>query len=302
MVTLTLSSKATGVGTLPMLVGGESVTFPLGDGEVFQLLSGNSSDDLSGTEISTSQPVAVFSGNMTTTYTKTADNVHSPDMAHEQMPPVYAWSNKYVGAALPPQAGACDTLLGSQPGMPPLSIWRFIVWGKPSRIEIVDPSGKMLHTEPAFPPGEVLELILPGDFVVTSKEPLLMTQGIDCEPSLSLAISVDRAERTGRPLDDLTFAVLPLFDQVAAVVRRGKDVVTLDGDVIPDSMFTPAGGGYEVARVPMPECVASQQVCTHRLHGLVGMTMRGMDISASYALTVPVWGSCIDSSDPLCNG
>ena len=100
-----------------------------------------------------------------------------------------------------------------------------------------------------------------------------MTQGIDCEPSLSLAISADKS------LDDLTFAVLPFFDQVAAVARKGKNVVTLDGVVIPDSMFTPAGGGFEVARVPLPDCAPSLQVCTHRLHGLHGMTMRGMDIA-----------------------
>jgi hypothetical protein len=268
--------------------------FPLGDGEVFQVLSANPGDDLSGTEITTSQPVAVFSGNMTTTYRRTANNLHSPDMAHEQMPPVYAWSYKYVAAALPPQEGACDTLLGSQPGMPRLSLWRLMVWGGPSRIEIVGPSGP-IHTEDAFPPGEVLELTLPGDFVVTSKLPLLMTQGIDCEPSLSLAIPADRS------LGDLTFAVLPSFDQVAAVARKGKDVVTLDNVAIPDSMFTPAGGGFEVARVPLPDCAPSQQVCTHRLKGLVGMTMRGMDIAASYALTAPVWGGCIDA-DPICHG
>src|SRR5206468_409899 len=115
------------------------------------------------------------------TYGKTAANLHSPDMAHEQMPPVYAWSYKYVAAALPPQEGACDTLLGTQPGMPPLSLWRMIAWGGPSHIEIVGPSGP-IHTEDAWPPRKVLALTLPGDFVVTSKQPLLMTQGIDCEP------------------------------------------------------------------------------------------------------------------------
>jgi hypothetical protein len=297
MVTLTLSSTSSGVvmGTLPGLVAGQTYpTFTLGDGEVFQVLSGNPGDDLSGTEISTSQPVAVFSGNMTTTYQRTTDNLHSPDMAHEQMPPVYAWSYKYVAAALPPQEGACDTLLG-QPGMPRMSIWRLMVWGKPSQIDIVGPSGP-IHTEKAFPPGEVLELTLPGDFVVTSKEPLLMTQGIDCEPSLSLAISADRA------LEDLTFAVLPSFDQVAAIARKANDVVLLDGVVIPSAMFTPAGGGFEVARVPLPDCPPSEQVCTHRVQGLLGMTMRGMDIAASYALTAPTWKGCIDSSDPFCNG
>ena len=42
-------------------------------------------------------------------------------MAHEQMPPVFAWSYKYVAAALPPQQGACDTLLGANGRMPRLA-------------------------------------------------------------------------------------------------------------------------------------------------------------------------------------
>ena len=292
MVTLKLSQHSTGVGTLPMLVGGEVAMFLLGDGEVFQLLSGNPSDDLSGTEISTTQPVAVFSGNMTTTYGKTADNLHSPDMAHEQMPPVFAWSNKYVAAALPPQSGACDTLLG-QPGA---SLWRLLVSStRASHINIVGPSGPIL-TDKVLDPGELLELTRVGDFVVTSTEPLLMTQGMDCEPSLSLAISADRF------LDDLTFAVLPSFDQVAAIARKGTDPVLLDGAAIDDSMFKPAGGDYQVARVPIEECLPSKQVCTHRLQGHFGMTLRGMDLVASYALTAPSWAGCIDSMDPFCGG
>ena len=59
MVTLKLSPTSSGVvfGTLPGLPAGEGyTTFPLGDGEVFQVLSGNPGDDLSGTEIITSQP------------------------------------------------------------------------------------------------------------------------------------------------------------------------------------------------------------------------------------------------------
>ena len=96
--------------------------------------------------------------------------------------------------------------------------------------------------------------------------------------------------------------MLPSFDQVAAIARKANDVVLLDGVVIPSAMFTPAGGGFEVARVRLPDCPPSEQVCTHRVQGLLGMTMRGMDVSASYALTAPTWKGCIDSSDPFCNG
>ena len=86
----------------------------LGEGEVFQVWSGGDDQDLSGTEISASQPVAVFSGNITTTYGRTGIDVQSPDMVHEQMPPTAHWSLKYVAAALPPQAKTCDTLLGQR--------------------------------------------------------------------------------------------------------------------------------------------------------------------------------------------
>ncbi len=42
----------------------------------------------------------------------------SPDMAHEQMPPVTAWSRTYVAAALLPQKSVCDTLLGAVDARP----------------------------------------------------------------------------------------------------------------------------------------------------------------------------------------
>lgn len=287
MVTVKVSDSAKAVVAGDPWQGG---VFELNDGEVYQLWTGNPGDDLSGTEITTSLPVAVFSGNITTTYARTKDNLHSPDMTHEQMPPVYAWSNRYVAAALPPQAGTCDTLLG--PGM---SLWRLMVWSKKTaRIDISNARGAI--GDPAFlDSGQVMELTLGGDFVVNSTEPLLMTQGIDCEPSLSLAVSADKF------IDDLTFAVLPSFDQEAAIVRQNGAVVTFDGDQIDQVNFKPVGGGYEVAHWPIPTCPAPAQVCTHRLHGRFGVTMRGMDIVASYALTPPAWDDgCIDDSDPRC--
>jgi hypothetical protein len=145
--------------------------------------------------------------------------------------------------------------------------------------------------------GQVLEVYATSDFVVTSSEVLLMTQGIDCEPSLSLAVSADKL------LADVSFAVLPSFDQMVAIVRvhstlvlsdHAHDVpVLLDGEPIDDALFSPAGGGYEVARVLLPPCLG-EQVCTHRLVGSFGMTLRGMDVLASYALTAPAWEGCND--------
>jgi hypothetical protein len=84
-----------------------------------------------------------------------------------------------------------------------------------------------------------------------------------------------------------------------AVARKQGDEVTLDGTSLPGTMFSPAGNGYEVARLPLP-CLGSEQVCPHRLQGKFGMTMRGMDVLASYALTVPAWSGCHDSIDLTC--
>jgi len=101
--------------------------------------------------------------------------------------------------------------------------------------------------------------------------------------------------------DDLTFAVLPWFDQIAAVARKQGDPVMLDDSPIPDAQFTSAGDGYEVARVSLLNCPSSQGACVHRLQGgPFGVTVRGMDVLASYALTMPAWSSCRDPTDISC--
>ncbi len=279
--------------------GGAQAEFMIGDGDVFQAWTDGDGVDLSGSEIVTTHPVAVFSGNIATTYGKTAPGIHSADMAHEQMPPVYAWSLKYVAAALPPQAGVCDPLIGP----PGTSVWRLLAANDLTDVEFTGPDGvPPVHENLRMSAGQVLEVYATGDFVVTASQALLMTQGIDCEPSLSLAISADQL------LQDVSFAVLPSFDQMVAIARERSEPVPfeleqnepvlLDGEPVDDALFAPAGGGYEVARVLLPTCLES--VCTHRLVGRFGMTLRGMDVLASYALTAPAWMGCHDEYDSSC--
>ncbi len=286
-VTLRVSAHASAVvlgSHVGVLAGGEYSLSMLGEGEVFQVWSGGDDQDLSGTEISASQPVAVFSGNITTTYGRTGIDVQSPDMVHEQMPPTAHWSLKYVAAALPPQAKTCDTLLG-QPGT---SLWRILSAHDDTVVKFISPDpSQPVHANTPLKAGEVIELTADVDFVVEANWPVLMTQGIDCEPSLSLAISADKL------LEDVTFSVLPGFDQMVAIARTNRTPVSLDYEAVKDGLFEPAGGDYEVARVPLKPCLPSELVCTHRLQGLFGMTLRGMDVLASYALTAPSWKGCV---------
>jgi hypothetical protein len=139
--------------------------------------------------------------------------------------------------------------------------------------------------------GQVAELILPGvSFTVRADGPVMVMQGMDCEPSLSLAVPVDRM------LTDLSFAVLPTFSQMLDVVRPRGVRVTLDGT--PITGFVPAGS-YEVAQIALPTCSSAVGVCPHRLVGTFGMTLRGMDVVCGYALTMPTWEGC-NPVDPMC--
>ena len=279
-----------------------STEFVLHDGDVLQVSSAGDGADLSGFEIWADMPVAVFSGNVSTAYgVVDASGINSPDMAHEQIPPIGSWSYKYVAAALPPQANTCDAVLG-KPGAP-ASVWRMIA-GAPG-VTTVDffappgvqglPTDKLMLSE-----GEVAELIVSGgDFVVKASDALLLAQGIDCEPTLALAVPADTW------LSDLSFAVLPNFDQLVAVARPKGAMVTLDGTPIDDARFQPAGTdsdgiSYEVARIQLAICNPRDVICTHRLTGQFGMTLRGMDVLSSYALTAPSWASCHDPAITTC--
>jgi hypothetical protein len=238
--------------------------------------------------------VAVFSGNVTTTYGTTADGINSPDMVHEQMPPMRLWSTTYVAASAPAQADTCDSVLGATGA----SLWRIVAAEADTRVDFTAPAGVLglpASTMQMDKPGDVRGMVVAGgSFIVNANKPVLLTQGIDCEPTLSLAISVDRF------LSDLRFATLPNFDQVAVVARKTGSDVALDGVLLAASLFKPAGKEYEVALVPLPSCPGAEGVCTHRLQGKFGVTLRGMDVLGSWALTVPTSGGCADPSDSSC--
>ena len=289
-VTVTPADGATAVSTGLTTLGGEIV---LDDGDVLHIRSDGDGADLSGSEIRADRPIAVFSGNVTTTYGATAAGINSPDMTIEQMPPIRAWSTTYVAAALPPQADTCDPLLGTAGA----SIWRIVAAEDGTRVDFTGPSGVvgLPASTIMLDAGAVWPMVVSGgSFTVKANKPVLATQGIDCEPTLSLGVSADAL------LEDLLFATLANFEHVAAVVRPEGDEVTLDGSPLGDSLFRPAGNGFEVASVPLPRCPGAEGACTHRLQGKFGVSLRGMDVLASWALTFPAWATCADPSDGAC--
>ena len=95
-------------------------TIAMDEGDVFQVFSAATDGDLSGTAIDADAPVAVFTGNIYTTYGYDVIGFRGGDLAMEQLPPTSSWGIEYVGARLSPQSG-CDSWFGAESGY-----WRVI--------------------------------------------------------------------------------------------------------------------------------------------------------------------------------
>jgi hypothetical protein len=278
-------------GPIPDLPAGQAYTFQLDEGDVFQLESGAPGEDLTGgdlTVLAGGGPVAVFSGNISTSYGSMAFGINSADMAHEQMPPELAWSKAYVAAALTPQASVgCDSFFGA----PGASIWRVLSGHDGTQVTVVGPGIPSFSFE--LDAGMAQTIVETGSFVVTSSNyPILVTEGIDCEPSLSLAVAINETNL----FESLPLAVPPSFDLQLALVRPAGVEVDFDGTALDGALFQPVGKGYDVAIVGLPPCVPSggSGVCTHLLtsSGGFGAALRGMDVGSSFALTVPLLAGC----------
>jgi IgGFc binding protein len=259
------------------------------DGDVYQLTTANEGDDLSGSIIVTDKRVAVFSGNVATTYGLTSSGVNSADMAMEQMTPTAIWSRNYVAARLQAQTEACTPLF--EPGV--MSYWQILALEE-GDVTFITASGQPLPGLPAQPVhmlrGKRAEYWVssPEDFLIRATQPILVTQGMDCEPSLASAIPLDA------PSDLQLFTLAPNFDHMLAIVRKNLGDgarVALDGLDITDQ-FVLVAGGFEVARVEVPICYGGVDQCVHRLTGAYGMTLRGMNVGCSYSTTFPSWTMC----------
>jgi hypothetical protein len=260
----------------------------LDEGDYAQLYGTTDGANLSGTEIRADRPIAVFSGNVSTTYGVIATGISSPDLTHEQLLPARAWGRRFVGVVLPPQPGVCDPLL-SPAGSSKLTL---VADRDDTNVTIRYPAAPVVRKS-QLAEGAWVEDTTPTSFVLTASGPVEVMQGMDCEPTMSSAVPTERLHK------ELYFAVLPGFDTMIAIVRRAGRPTFLDGRVI-EAASQPVGDGFDVVLLPLEACPASASVCTHHLQGEFGLTMRGMDVTAAWSLTVPTWQSCGDPDEPNC--
>ena len=269
---------------------GES-EFMIGDGDVFQAWTdARRAPICRAARSSTTHPVAVFSGNIATTYGKTAAGIHSPDMAHEQCRRSTPGAQVRGGRAAAPGGDLRSAARAAR------RVDLAVAGGKPTdtRVDFTVRTAR----RPCTAPSRWRRRGARGDCDRRLRRDGVRRVADDARDRLR---AQPVAGRLGGPAArGPTFAVLPSFDQMVAVVRMHSDrrlelsrrAGLARREPIDETLFLPAGGGYEVAHVPLAAVPRERRVCTHRLQGHFGMSLRGMDVLASYALTAPAWGGC----------
>jgi hypothetical protein len=310
-ITVIATTSATHVHVAPtapavVRAGGEldpaltAFDVPMDEGDVLQIFSATPGGDLTGTAIDADAPVAVFSGNVYTTYGYAVTAFNGGDMVQEQLPPTSSWGNQYVGAHLSSQAG-CDPLFGAGAGM-----WRIVAADNDTTVELFAAPGGLIEGA-NLPANLKFKLQLgeartvfsrPGegqspasDLLVNASKPILLAQWLDCEPGLSWGID------TRLMRDPLVVRFPPGFDHEVVIVRKRDSEVRFQGKPLPDDAFKVRfDAGFQLARlssVDLERCSDELDGCVHTFSGSdFGITWRGMDVVCSYAVVVPPGDKC----------
>jgi hypothetical protein len=130
----------------------------------------------------------------------------------------------------------------------------------------------------------------PGDFSITADQPILVMQLSGGEATMTTAVPVEQY------LSSYLFEVTDYFCSNLTVARKRGSLVQLDGTNVSDSLFTAAGGDYEVARLPLNQAMcgpgSSGSVQAHLVKTVAGpegraapagIVVSGMDSNCSYS-------------------
>ena len=252
---------------------GALLEMTLNRGEVLQVESDNTHSpdgrsDLTGSLITGSHPIAVFSGNECALI---PDGVMACDHIEEQLFPVSAWGVHYFVVKFEPRKTEDD-------------LFRIIA----------DDEETLVETQPSidgFPVtlngGEFIEFVYDGDFEVTASQPVSVVQYMTgsqyCGPDL-LAVG-DPAMLVALPeeqfIDEYIFLTPEQYldDYINVIAPKEISSITIDDSEIDGSLWVDfPSGDYMRARVPV-------EPGTHHLQASqdVGVIVYGYDDDVSYA-------------------
>jgi hypothetical protein len=262
------------------LAGGTTRTKVMGAGQVWTVISTQDTGDsgnLSGTRVTSSAPVAVFSGNVATVEPINAQECCADHLEH-QLSPRSAWSSRYAVAPPPSVSGSGDD---------------------PALYRITGAfDGTKLFYCPARPEGAPTQLDANETRAFVTDEPFTVLAA-DRDHAFGMAqfvlsSGVVSNEGIGDPAMLIVPSALQFESRLAfvvpagyvethiTVVAQGDDTVTLDGDDLSSGMFTPLGvldgEPFRYAQVPVDE---GQHIIEAR--GRVGVSVFGYDEAVSFA-------------------
>jgi hypothetical protein len=284
------SSVVMGTG-VPMMNRGETRTFMLNEGDVLQLATLLAGDDLTGTLITSDKEVGVWAASECMTPTGTA----SCDHIEEQLLPVQAWGENYVAPRVAGRQAGCTNVDDCSP-----SKWRILAQVDGTVVALSAPTGVTLT--PAGPlnlnSGQFAEVVATAPATQTSSffiasnpnHPIFVMQLTGSEPAMVTSVPVEQY------LQQYLFGVPDFFCTELVVTRHMGSAVLLDNMAISDSLFTPVGGGYEVAHlaVPQTQCGVGSSMGQVQAHSIKTMPapdghtypaevdLYGVDINCSY--------------------
>jgi len=266
------------------------LSFALDDGDVFQWVTTATGSDLSGVRVTADAPVAVLSGVACAADgrpDRAASESRWCDKIEEALLPTATWGRSYVATPLPPRPEACD----GRPGWPFAHRYRVVAAEDDTELAFDTPEPSPRPGEPpAFDriprAGGFREYETPGPFFVRASKPVAIAELVPCEPSMVLLAPVER-------WDDQSIVAGPsLLPESIVIARKAGSHVVFDGLSLEPSLWSAAGGGFEVTTLAVADCGAGRfgrapsdlSGCVHRLAGESATALIGAnDFLGGYA-------------------
>jgi hypothetical protein len=273
-VTITSTTNVpAGQNGMPALTAGVPTDVLL---DRYDFLQVGSTSALTGSEVSSDKPVALFGGHSCANVPDT--NVGACDHVEEQIFPLETWGSNYVASRDP------------QRGVEPMR-WRIVASEDNTTVNF-DPAVS-IGAQIVLNAGEMVEFDEQQDFHISADDPILVAgylhgctaTGVGSnpgDPAMVLMIPVDQY------LQDYVFLVDSSYDaDFAKLVRpTGVDVTIECLGVVPDDRWTAIGNsGYDWATIDMNPGEAACLPGTNEASAPAGfgVTVSGHAYAASYA-------------------
>ena len=260
-VTVTRSAATAPGDGVPARAAGGTSTHSLGRGDVLQILGATPMDDLSGTLVEATGPVAVFSAHVCANFPGTAC-----DHLEEQSYPLTAWGRSYVATTF----GATEVV--------PFVVR--IVAGDDAATVSFDPVSVSMPI--ALAPYEHREIASMGQFAVTSDEPILVAEMVSGrglggeDPSMVYAIPTEQH----RP-HSIILAPDSYDENFVNLIGESGSAPTVDGAAVSVGGGAIGSSGLSVWRVPLTPGV--HEIGAPESDAAFGIIAYGFEFAGSYA-------------------